>query len=91
MLSAVANRLHFVLESTPTPLNRLRAMSNSSDSKSKKLLPVPAFLRDPQPSKPMKCPTLLVAWLQSSSEPAAASDSEPEHRSGDANEGGTKD
>ena len=63
MLSVAANRLHFVLKSTPPHLNRLCAMSNSSDSKSKKLLDVPAFLRDPQPSKPMKCPTLLVAWL----------------------------
>lgn len=37
-------------------------MTNSNDNKPE-ILDVPAFLRDPQPSKPMKCPTLLVAWL----------------------------
>ena len=90
-LSALANRLPFVLKSTPPHLNRLCAMSNSSDSKSKKLLDVPAFLRDPQPSSRLRCPTLRIAWLRSQHEPAAASDSEPERQGGDANEGGTKD
>lgn len=66
-------------------------MSNSSDSKSKKLLDAPAFLRDPQPSGRLRCPTLRIAWLRSQHEPAAASDSEPERQGGDANEGGTKD
>lgn len=40
-----------------------------SDDNKPEILDVPAFLRDPQPSKPMKCPTLLLAWLRSSSEP----------------------
>ena len=37
------------------------------ENRKPQFMDVPAFLRDPQPSKPMRCPTLLVAWLRSSS------------------------
>ena len=47
-------------------------MSSSSDSKSIASPDLPAFLRDPQPSKRLKCPTPLVAWLQSSIEASGA-------------------
>lgn len=58
-------------------------MTNSNDNKPE-ILDVPAFLRDPQPSSRLRCPTLLVAWLRKTGEPP-----EPERdacATGDANE-----
>ena len=52
------------------------AMINPENSRPK-ILDVPAFLRDPRPSERLRCPTLLVAWLQKTGEP-----SEPEREAG---------
>lgn len=40
-----------------------------SDDNKPEILDVPVFLRDPQPSNLLRCPTLLVAWLRKTGEP----------------------
>lgn len=51
------------------PIHIFRAAMTNSDDNKPEILDVPAFLRDPQPSKPMKCPTLLVAWRRTKDAP----------------------
>ncbi len=49
------------------------AAMTDPENRKPQFMDVPAFLRDPQPSRRLRCPTLLVAWLRTTGEP-----SEPE-------------